>query len=292
MYTAAHIARNDTDPYVAGQARSAARRDSLRKTRSLWTEVREILRVPFGASGAHNPLPMDTESSGEHALEQALRRTRHALIQTVHAVNAVAAHRDRYTALHQRRTAALTLGIGQQLGLDADRLEGLYLGALVHDLGKVAIPSEVLNKPARLTPEEYAFVKTHVQVGCDILQNVVLPWPIHAIVAQHHERLDGSGYPRGLTASAIVLEARIVAVADVFQAMTDHRPYRTAPGRDAALQELDRGAGVTFDAEVIRALRAVLAGQQSVGGDLWTRLESDEAYTSTVILPTRPLDTY
>jgi HD-GYP domain-containing protein (c-di-GMP phosphodiesterase class II) len=162
----------------------------------------------------------------------------------------------------------------------------------VHDLGKVAIPSELLSKPARLTPEEFALVKTHVQAGCDILKNVNFPWPIHAIVAQHHERLDGSGYPKGLTGATIVLEARIVAVADVFQAMSDDRPYRIARGRDAALQELDRGAGVTFDAEVIRALQGVLAGQQTVGDDLWSRLESEESHTSTVILPALPFNIY
>ena len=232
---------------------------------------------------------MGTESRGKLALEQALRRTRHALIQTVHMVSAVAAHRDLYTARHQRRTATLALSIGRQLGLNADQLEGLYLGALVHDLGKVAVPSELLSKPARLTPEEFALVKTHVQAGCDILQNVVFPWPINAIVAQHHERLDGSGYPKGLGASAIVLEARIVAVADVFQAMSDNRPYRTALGRDAALQELERGAGVTFDAEVVRGLQAVLAGY-SVDKELWTRLQSDDEFASTVILPISPTD--
>lgn len=234
---------------------------------------------------------MGGKSRAELELEQALRRTRHALIQTVHAVSAVAAQRDRYTARHQHRTATLSLSIGRQLGLDAGQLEGLYLGALVHDVGKVAIPSELLNKPARLTPEEYALIKTHVQAGCDILQNVAFPWPIDAIIAQHHERLDGSGYPNGLTANAIVLEARIVAVADVFQAMSDDRPYRPAPGRDAALQELDRGAGVTFDAEIIRGLRAVLDAQQSASADqLWTRLESEEAHTSTVILPSPPFN--
>jgi putative nucleotidyltransferase with HDIG domain len=234
---------------------------------------------------------MGRKSGAELELEQALRRTRHALIQTVHAVSAVAAQRDHYTARHQHRTATLALSIGRQLGLDAGQLEGLYLGALVHDVGKVAIPSELLNKPARLTPEEYALIKTHVQAGCDILRNVAFPWPIDAIIAQHHERLDGSGYPNGLTASAIVLEARIVAVADVFQAMSDDRPYRATPGRDAALQELDRGAGVTFDAEVIRGLRAVLAAQQSTRDDeLWTRIESEQAHTSTVILPSPPFN--
>ena len=235
---------------------------------------------------------MERKGKRELDLEEGLRRTRHALIQTIHAMSSVAAHRDLSTARHQHRTATLALSIGRQLGLDANCLEGLYLGALVHDLGKVAIPSELLNKPARLTPEEFALVKTHVQAGCNILQNVNFPWPIHAIVAQHHERLDGSGYRKGLTGTAIVLEARVVAVADVFQAMSDDRPYRITPGREAALQELDRSAGVTFDAEVIGALRAVLAGGQSVDEDLWSRLESDEGHTSTVILPALPFNNY
>ena len=234
---------------------------------------------------------MERKGKRELELEEALRRTRHALIQTIHAMSSVAAHRDLSTARHQHRTATLALSIGRQLGLDTHQLEGLYLGALVHDLGKVAIPSELLSKPARLTPEEYALVKTHVQAGCNILRNVTFSWPIHAIVAQHHERLDGSGYPKGLTATAIIPEARIVAVADVFQAMSEERPYRTTPGRHAALQELDRGAGITFDVEVIRALRGVLSSQQSVDEDLWSRLES-EGHTSTVILPALPFNIY
>lgn len=176
--------------------------------------------------------PVDSKSR-ERALEEALRRARHALIQTVHVVSAVAGRRDRYTSRHQRRTATLAVAIGRELGLSAQSLEGLYLGALVHDLGKVAIPFELLGKPSRLTAEEFALVKTHVQVVCDILENVDLPWPVHTIVAQHHERLDGTGYPSGLTAGAIAEEARIVAVADVFQAMSDNRPARTGAYKDS-----------------------------------------------------------
>jgi len=235
---------------------------------------------------------MEKRGRRELELEQGLRRTRHALIQAVHAMSSVAAHRDLSTARHQHRTATLALGIGRELGLDAHQLEGLYLGALVHDLGKVAIPSEILSKPTRLTPQEFALVKTHVQAGCDILKNIDFPWPIHAIVAQHHERLDGSGYPKGLTGPAIVLEARIVAVADVFQAMSDDRLYRIARSRDAALHEVERGADVTFDAEVVRALGRVLADQQTSGGNLWTRLETHEGLASTVTLPALPFDIY
>lgn len=207
-------------------------------------------------------------------------------------MSSLAAHRDLSTARHEHRTATLALGIGRQLGLNTSELEGLYLGALVHDLGKVAIPSELLSKPTRLTAEQFALVKTHVQAGCDILQNIDFPWPIHAIVSQHHERLDGSGYPKGVTGPGIVLEARIVAVADVFQAMSDDRPYRMARGREAALHELDQGSGVAYDAEAVRALRGLLADQERAGGDLWARLESEEGLSSTATLPALPFDIY
>jgi putative two-component system response regulator len=223
--------------------------------------------------------------SRERALEEALRRARHALIQTVHVVSAVAGRRDRYTGRHQRRTATLAVAIGRQLGLDGQLLEGLYLGALVHDLGKVAIPFELLGKPTRLTAEEFALIKTHVQAGCEILEKVDLPWPVYTIVAQHHERLDGSGYPRGLAAAAITPEARIVAVADVFQAMCDNRPYRASLGQDAALAELQRGAGAVYDGDAVRALQGVLRAAQLARNEFWSHLESDKEFTSTVVLP-------
>jgi putative nucleotidyltransferase with HDIG domain len=230
-------------------------------------------------------------NSRERTLEEALRKARHALIQTVHLVSAVTGRRDRYTSSHQRRTATLALAIGRELGLTAHALEGLYLGALIHDLGKVAIPFEILSKPSRLTAEEYALVKTHVEAGCEILQGVELPWPVEAIVAQHHERLDGSGYPRGLVGDSISLEARIVAVADVFQAMRDRRSYRQALGEDVALSELQRGAGLVFDADAVRALQAVLRAAAAAKEDFWTYLESDKEFTSTVVLPPMAFDT-
>jgi len=227
--------------------------------------------------------------SRKRALEEALHRARRVAIQALHVVSAVAAHHDRYTSRHQQRTATLALAIGKELGLTRQQLEGLYLGALLHDVGKVAIPSELLNKPARLTPEEYALVKAHVEIGCDILGSVDLPWPVQAIIAQHHERLDGSGYPKGLTASAIAPEARIVAVADVFQAMSDERPYRVALGTEAAQRELERGAGGSFDADAVHALQVVTAASQAAGVELWTYLESDSEFTSTVVLPPEAL---
>jgi putative nucleotidyltransferase with HDIG domain len=196
-------------------------------------------------------------------------------MQTVQAINAVAARHDHYTAHHQDRVAILTLAVGRELGLPSDSLDGLYLGALVHDLGKVAIPSELLNKPGRLTPEEFALAKTHVQVGCEILQHVNLPWPICKIVAQHHERLDGSGYPHALTAEAIIPEARIVAVADVFQALCEDRPYRKALGIRGGLDELERGSGTKFDADVVRAVVAITNRLNGAGPEFWESMTLD-----------------
>lgn len=207
-------------------------------------------------------------------LEQALWNCRFALIQTVHAMSAVAARRDQYTARHQLRVAELSVAIGRRLGFERERLEGLYLGALVHDIGKVAIPWEILSKPGPFTAAEQALVQSHAQIGADILSPVILPWPIHVMVMQHHERLDGSGYPAGLAGEAILPESRIVAVADVFQSMCDDRPYRRALGIDPALAELERGAGVTFDADVVRVVQTITVADRSVE-TLWSRLAAD-----------------
>lgn len=211
----------------------------------------------------------------EKALQSAICKYHRALIQTVYSISTVEAHHDSYTAKHQRSVGVLSFSIGRELGLDQDRLEGLYLGALLHDIGKVALPAKILMKPDRLTREEYALVKTHVQTGCEILADIAFPWPIQTIVAQHHERLDGSGYPHGLTADAICLEARIVAVADVFDAMCERRPYRETSGTSVAFAELDRSAGKTLDHEAVRALKAITAAADKDGVDLMSRLHTD-----------------
>ncbi len=217
----------------------------------------------------------------QQALEEALRQARHALIQTIHTISAIASRSDRYTALHQEQVAALATGIGRRLGLEAHHLEGLYLGALVHDIGKIAVPAELISKPGKLTPEEYSLVKTHVRAGVDMLENVSLPWPVQLIIGQHHERLDGSGYPLGLSGAAIGIEARISAVADVFEAICQPRPYREARGCAEALAELERGAGIAYDREAVDALGSLVreAGSQ----DFWTYIDSAD-FSSTVIL--------
>lgn len=220
-------------------------------------------------------------SEAQQALENALRQTRRALIQTIHALNAVANCNDRCTALHQEQVAALATSIGQKLGLDAHRLEGLYLGALVHDIGKIAVPGELILKPGKLTTEEFALVKTHVRAGVDMLRNVNLPWPVQTIIGQHHERLDGSGYPLGLGGEAIEIEARITAVADVFEAICQPRPYRQARGCAEALAELERGAGIAYDREAVEVLASLV--REAGPRDFWGFIDSAD-FSSTVIL--------
>jgi len=157
--------------------------------------------------------------------------------------------------------ASLCTRIAMELGLSADRLRGLHLAATIHDLGKISIPAEILAKPRRLSTMEFGLIKEHPTIGFEILKKVIFPWPIAAIIAQHHERIDGSGYPLGLTGEAILLESRILAVADVVEAMASHRPYRSALGLEAALDEITTHRGLTFDADVVDACLRVFRDQ-------------------------------
>ena len=182
-----------------------------------------------------------------------------ALEGALSAIAAALERRDPATAGHERRVADLAREIGTELGLSEDRLRGLYVAAVVHDIGKIGIPAEIVNKPGLLTELEYAFVKQHAQFGADIMRNIPFPWPIAEIVHQHHEFLDGSGYPRGLAGDAILLEARILTVADVFESMTAFRAYHVGIDTDAALAELRKLAGIHFDAAVVEACARVIA---------------------------------
>jgi PAS domain S-box-containing protein/putative nucleotidyltransferase with HDIG domain len=178
---------------------------------------------------------------------------RQALVATVEAIAATVEARDPYTAGHQRRAAELTEAIAREMGLPAKAVEGIRYGALIHDLGKVQIPSELLSKPTRLSRAEFDLIKTHPQAGYDIVKNIKFPWPVAVMVHQHHERLDGSGYPQGLKGDAIALEARILAVADVVEAMASHRPYRAGLGIDVALKEIESKRGLWFDPAAVDA---------------------------------------
>lgn len=176
-----------------------------------------------------------------------------SLAQTIEAVSATLEKRDPYTAGHQRRVALLATAIATEMGLDSNTVEGVRLGANIHDIGKIHIPAEILNRPGRLPDLEFDIVKTHSSHGYEILKNVAFPWPVAEMIHQHHERLNGEGYPNGLQGDQIIIEARIIAVADVVEAMASDRPYRPAMGIARALQTVTDGSGSEFDADAVTA---------------------------------------
>lgn len=188
---------------------------------------------------------------GEENLREYVAGLRRTLEATVQALAVTAEKRDPYTAGHQQRVAALAGAIAAELGFDEERLEGLRVAGLLHDIGKIYIPAEILAKPALLTSMEMGLIKTHSEVGFDILKNIPFPWPVAEAVLQHHERMNGSGYPAGLKDSQIKDEAKILAVADVVEAMSSHRPYRAALGLDRALGEIKRNRGALYSPEAV-----------------------------------------
>ena len=181
---------------------------------------------------------------------QSLEKLRKALGATVQTIAAMVEKRDPYTAGHQRRVADLSRAIAAEMGLPSERIDGLRIAGVIHDIGKISVPAEILSKPKALTNTEFSLIKTHSQSGCDILQNIEFPWPVADMIVQHHERMNGSGYPNGLAGDQLLIESRILAVADVVESMSSHRPYRPSLGIDAALDEIDRNRGSLYDSDV------------------------------------------
>ena len=186
-------------------------------------------------------------------IERYIERLEHAMQSTLRAVSSMVELRDPYTAGHERRVGELAAAIGTEMGLPEATAKGLRLAGYVHDIGKISVPAEILSKPSQLTPMEFELIKGHCQSGYDVLKDVDFPWPVAEVILQHHERLDGSGYPRHLKEGEILLEARIMAVADVVEAMSSHRPYRPSMGLDAALGEIAKNSGKTYDAQAADA---------------------------------------
>lgn len=189
----------------------------------------------------------------EDQIKRYAKQLEYAFMQMVALATTLSEMRDAYTAGHEKRVAEIAVAIGAEMGLDSQVLEGLRVAGYLHDVGKVAIPTEILSKPGRLTPLEMELIKTHPRAGYDVLKDIEFPWPVAQVALQHHERIDGSGYPAGLKGDAILLEARITAVADVVESMASHRPYRAALGLDKALAEIERGAGTIYDPQVAAA---------------------------------------
>ena len=185
--------------------------------------------------------------------EQNLEGLLKVLNGTVEAIAALYEKRDPYTAGHQRRVSQLACAIARKMGLPDEQIYGIRIIGVIHDIGKIAVPGDILSKPGRLSTEELSIIKTHPQVAYDVLKNLEFPWPVAETVLQHHERLDGSGYPNGISGEAIILEARILCVADVVESMVSHRPYRPALGAERALREIVRNKGVLYDPAVADA---------------------------------------
>jgi PAS domain S-box-containing protein/putative nucleotidyltransferase with HDIG domain len=191
--------------------------------------------------------------AAEAQAQQYVAQLESALMRTVGVATTLIEMRDPYTAGHERRVAEIAAAIGGELGLDARRVEGLRVAGQLHDIGKISTPAEILAKPGKITAAEFTLIKEHAQAGYDALKDVEFPWPVAEVAWQHHERIEGSGYPRGLKGDEILLEARIMSVADVVEAMASHRPYRPGHGIDKALEEIERGSGSAYDTTVAEA---------------------------------------
>ena len=212
------------------------------------------------------------ESVGGEADDAKRRRTedvlKEALSGTIEAIGLTTETRDPYTAGHQRRVTELAVAIAEELGFDEHRVEAIRAAGLMHDIGKMAVPAEILSKPSALTDMETALIESHPRVAYDILKSVTFPWPVAQIVLQHHERIDGSGYPQGLRGDEILIEARVLAVADTVEAMASHRPYRAALGIYAALKEIEAHRGSRYDPEIVDAcLRLFREGRFAFDGE-------------------------
>ncbi len=188
---------------------------------------------------------------GQKELEKTVKQLEKTTDGIVFTIAKIVETRDPYTSGHQKRVANLARAIAEEMGLPEEKIKGIYMAAVIHDIGKIYVPSEVLTKPSKLSKIEFEMIKLHPQYGYDILKDVNFPWPVALAILQHHERLDGSGYPQGLKGDELILEAKILAVADVVEAMSSHRPYRPALGIDKALEEIEKNRGKLYDLEVV-----------------------------------------
>lgn len=219
-----------------------------------WLEVKEFPKCDDNGEVEtvecimHN---ISDRKKAELGLQTSVEKLRKALAGTIQAMALTVETRDAYTAGHQRRVTNLARTIAQEMGLRENEVDAIRMAGVIHDLGKISIPSEILSKPGKLSSLEFSLIKIHPQTGYDILKGIDFQWPIASIVLQHHERLNGSGYPQGIIGKDIMKEARILAVADVVEAMSSHRPYRAALGMDLALDEVTKNKDILFDADVV-----------------------------------------
>ena len=227
----------------------------IRKDRSIvWVNLTvAVSRKPSGEPDYFISVIEDISArkSAEEDLQKSYKSLQKTLNDAIKTMVTIVEMRDPYTAGHQQIVAEIAVAIAREMKLDEKSIENLKTAAIIHDIGKLYVPAEILSKPGKLTSIEISLVKVHAQSGYEILKDVELPYPIAEIVLQHHERLDGSGYPQGLKGDQILIEARIVSVADVVEATTSHRPYRPGFGIDAALEEIEKNKGILYDEKVV-----------------------------------------
>lgn len=228
-------------------------------THHLWRSVDEVITTPISRVELQARLQqlLNTRSMSKRlkalGVQQTNEKLQVAFLQTVELATRLSEARDPYTSGHERRVADIAVAIGREMGLSEQQLLGLRVEGLLHDVGKIAVPSEILSRTGKLSRIEYELIKTHAAAGYEVLIEVDFPWPVAQVALQHHERIDGSGYPRGLKGEEILLEARITAVADVIEAMSNHRPYRPAMGLQHGLREIEENRGLKYDSLVVDA---------------------------------------
>ncbi len=233
-----------------------------------WLEM-HASRIEYGGAPAVQAVFVDISDrkQAEGELRESYQTVRATLMRTVNALASAVDKRDPYTAGHQRRVADLAVAIAAEMGLPQDQIDGIHISGLIHDIGKIYIPAEILSKPSRVSEIEMLMIQTHPQAGYDVLSAVDFPWPVAETVLQHHERIDGSGYPRGLLGADVLLEARILSVADVVEAMVSHRPYRPAHSAEAALEEILHHRNSLYDPDVVDAALEILTHHRyTLGG--------------------------
>jgi PAS domain S-box-containing protein/putative nucleotidyltransferase with HDIG domain len=257
--------RLEGKPTISGYEFRAIRKDGTTR----WVEL-HASPISYDGQPAVQAVFVDItdRKRAQEELILSYEQVQKSLEGTINALATAVEKRDPYTAGHQRRVADLADAVATELGLSQDRIAGIRVAGLIHDVGKIYVPSEILSKPSKLSDIEMMMIRTHPEAGYDVLSAVDFPWPVAEIVLQHHERMDGSGYPRALSGEEICLDARILAVADVVEAMVSHRPYRPAQPREAALDEILRNKGILYDSAVVEATVKVLTEKEHhLGGN-------------------------
>ncbi len=245
---------------------STVAKEILQKAKRVLQKAREGLRfgettTEFAKGNKDLQVAATIHMLAKEELKQGLEKLQKRSKETIHALVAIIEKRDAYTAGHQQRVARLACAIAEEMNLPEETCEGIFTSANLHDIGKIYVPAEILNKPSELSKMETDFIRTHPQVGYDILKTIEFDGPVPQAILQHHERLDGSGYPTGLCGEEIILEARILSVADVVEAMFSHRPYRPSRGINKALGELTLQRGVLYDTNVVDACLRLFSKQ-------------------------------